>query len=178
MTRSLIFGSVAAFTFLGFFIPSFILVFNGLVKQAEVASAANTQLYSSTVSTPHPSIIISGKTFFADIADTEASLQLGLSNRQNLPSNHVMLFVFQTPSNWGIWMKDMHFPLDIFWLNATGTVVYLQQNVSPNTYPTIFAPPPSTPAAYVIEANAGTAAELGVHLNSIITIPSNLSFQN
>jgi uncharacterized membrane protein (UPF0127 family) len=86
----------------------------------------------------------------------------------------VMLFVFPAASNWGFWMKDTLIPLDMIWLDATGKVVYLQQNVATSTFPTVFAPPASSPALYVIETNAGVAAKLGVKIGSTISVPSGL----
>ena len=59
-----------------------------------------------------------------------------------------------------LWMKGMEFPLDIVWLNGSRQVVYLQQNVLPNTYPKNFCPP--TAAKYIIELNAGQVKALGI----------------
>ena len=52
-------------------------------------------------------------------------------------------------------MKDMKFPIDMLWLSGTRRVVYMAQNVSPDTYPEVFAP--TRPARYVLELPAGYA---------------------
>ncbi len=194
MNRALFFGGLTALVFLGFFVPTFILVFHGLATRAEVASVTSNQ--STTLPAPHlnatlsgtvtPATIVSagdtvtlgGHTFNADIVADAASRELGLSYRQNLPADNVMLFVFPSVSNWGIWMKGMNFPLDIFWLDSQGRVIYLKQNVSTSTYPTVFAPTNSAGALYVIEANAGTAASLGVSVGSVVGLPAHLSATN
>lgn len=96
---------------------------------------------------------INGKTFNIEIADTDAKRELGLSNRPSLPEDSALLFIFPTSDTWGIWMKGMHFPIDIIWLDANYRVVYSAENVSPESYPNVFKP--STPARYVLETNAG-----------------------
>lgn len=80
-------------------------------------------------------------------------LQRGLSGRQSLAQDRGMLFVFDAASKHCFWMKDMHFPLDMIWLDDTKTVVHVEKNVAPDTYPNSFCPDKS--AQYVLEVNAG-----------------------
>lgn len=70
-----------------------------------------------------------------------------------------MLFVFQTDSKEAFWMKDMHFSIDMIWISASGQIVYMAQNVSPDTYPENFVP--TSPARYVLEVPANYAAQHG-----------------
>ena len=79
-----------------------------------------------------------------------------------------MLFVFPKDDRYGFWMKDMLIPLDMFWLNAQGHVVYIAENVATSTYPNVFYP--TEPARYVLETVAGFAR---VH-NIVIGIPLSL----
>ena len=95
-----------------------------------------------------------------EIADTDASREQGLSDRASLPSDNGMLFVFDTPGQYGFWMKDMHFPLDMVWINADKTVVGVTKDLLPSTYPSIFPPP--SPISYVLEINAGSAETFGI----------------
>jgi uncharacterized membrane protein (UPF0127 family) len=68
------------------------------------------------------------------------------------------VFIFDTAEKWSFWMKDMNYPIDIFWLDENGVVVHIEESVSPDTYPTqSFVPP--VPALYVIETKAGFAQE-------------------
>jgi uncharacterized membrane protein (UPF0127 family) len=64
-----------------------------------------------------------------------------------------MLFVFDKSDRYGFWMKDMHFALDICWLDDSGKVISIARNVSADSYPKAFYP--KKPARMVIEANAG-----------------------
>ncbi len=101
-------------------------------------------------------------TLRVEVADTPTAREQGLSNHVPLGSGEGMLFVFDTDDRWGIWMKDMRFAIDILWLDAEGKVVWLESNVAPETYPTVFYP--DTPARYVLElpANAAEAYDLVV----------------
>jgi uncharacterized membrane protein (UPF0127 family) len=101
-------------------------------------------------------ITIGTQSISVEVADTDALRQLGLGGRASLPAGQGMLFVFDHPANWGIWMKDMRFAIDILWVRQDGTVATVARNVSPDTYPEVFYP--KTPdALYVIELSAGAA---------------------
>ncbi|MBP9771513.1 MAG: DUF192 domain-containing protein [Candidatus Pacebacteria bacterium] len=98
-------------------------------------------------------IDIDGFSLLTEIVDTPESRSRGLSGREGLADDAGMLFVFNEPGIFGFWMKDMLFSIDMAWLNEDFCIIYLARNVSPDTYPTVFAP--SVPALYVIEAKAG-----------------------
>jgi uncharacterized membrane protein (UPF0127 family) len=104
--------------------------------------------------------------FTLEVADTQASRELGLGKRASLPHDHGMLFVFAKSAPECFWMKDMHFPLDIIWANVNKQVTYIEPNVSPATYPESFCP--SKPALYVIELNAGVAANAGMRVGETL----------
>lgn len=72
------------------------------------------------------------------VADTTSSREKGLSGRERLGENEGMLFVFERERYYGIWMKDMNFPIDIAWLDKDKKIVYVEKNVSPETYPKVF----------------------------------------
>lgn len=108
---------------------------------------------------------LAGREFQLEIADTPPLRAQGLSGRASIPANGGMLFLFPRPDRYTFWMKDLRFPIDIFWLRGA-TIVFVKEN----------APPPAsgTPdgalerfrphelADRVIEVPAGTARELDV----------------
>ena len=51
------------------------------------------------------------------------------------------------------------------WLGADRTVVWVERNVSPSTYPTNFFNR-NDPAQYVLELKAGTARTLGLKIGA------------
>jgi uncharacterized protein len=87
------------------------------------------------------------------IADIDALRQHGLSDRESLDQNTGMLFVFEKPDYHGFWMKDMHFSIDMLWLDETFKIVHIAKDVAPETYPQSFIS--TEPAKYVLEVNAG-----------------------
>lgn len=129
------------------------------------------QLPQTDVS-PLRAIQLSGQTIRVSVADTEASREQGLSGRTNLSEDEGMLFVFPKDGKYAFWMKDMHFPIDIMWLSAdpsTGSgqavVVYMAQNVSPDSFPQTFRP--DVLARYVLELPAGYAKEYNVQVGDV-----------
>jgi uncharacterized membrane protein (UPF0127 family)/cbb3-type cytochrome oxidase subunit 3 len=105
----------------------------------------------------------------ASVADTEKEKKRGLSGTPDLPEGVVKLFVFEADGAHPIWMKDMLYPIDILWVNAAGTVVHIEPNVVPETFPTVFSSP--VPARYVIETAAGFAARHDIAVGAEVTLP-------
>ncbi len=111
----------------------------------------------------------------ASVADSLPERIKGLSNTPFLPDNVVKLFAFGTPGNHSIWMKDMNYPLDILWAEEDGTIVHIEENVSPDTYSRenprasrSYESP--VPAWFVIEANAGFVASNTIQVGDKMTL--------
>lgn len=109
--------------------------------------------------TPADEAVIAGHRFSIERAITEEQRQKGLSGRDSIGVNNVMLFVYDNPGQRCIWMKDMKFAIDIVWLDATHQIVATERNVSPDSYPHNFC---HDNAKYVLEFAAGTADKLGL----------------
>lgn len=126
-------------------------------SQPQPQKPAFSQADLSTYKTS--AIVIDEQPVAVLVADTPALQALGLGNRTGLPADTGMLFVFQSDSEEAFWMKDMHFSIDMIWISASGRIVYMAQNVSPDTYPENFVP--TSPARYVLEVPANYAAQHG-----------------
>ncbi len=96
---------------------------------------------------------VGDKVVYARLANNDSERTRGLSGSSQLADDQAMLFVFDQDGRWGVWMKDMRYSLDILWLDSGKKVVDIAQNVSPNTYPTVFSP--KNNARYVVELPAG-----------------------
>jgi len=107
--------------------------------------------------------------FRFEIADTDAERVQGLSGRREVPPGYGLLFIFDRKERYGFWMKDMHVSIDIIWLADDGTVLAIDENVSPNTFPTPFYPP--EPVSRVLETRAGEAKVQGWGVGSKIALP-------
>lgn len=117
--------------------------------------------FGMTTPSPKPitSVTIGATTIQVEVADTAASREQGLSGRESLGEGSGMLFVFDMPGNYGFWMKDMKFSLDILFADEQGKIVSIYGDLAPDSYkknpPKVFYP--ASPAKYVLEVPTGFA---------------------
>ena len=130
-----------------------------------IVAVLAVQVVSAHFATPKATLHIGGDKFIATIADTEASRIQGLSGTLHLGADHAMVLVFDADGRHGIWMKDMHYALDVLWLNESKQVVDYVTNVSPDSYPRVFTP--KEDARYVVELKAGTIKARGIRVGQV-----------
>jgi uncharacterized membrane protein (UPF0127 family) len=111
-------------------------------------------------------INILGTEFTAQIADNDPLRELGLSYRNSLDDNSAMLFVFERPSVYKFWMKDMKFPIDMIWLDENKEVIHIEKDVKPETFPESFGP--NKNAKYIIEIKANRVDQIGLSVGDIL----------
>lgn len=136
-----------------------------------LATKGNTTVYNSgavsTIAQEKPIVeepvvtgprVTLGETIVpVEVVSTSAAIKKGLSGRSSLNANSGMLFIFSKASRYQFWMPDMHFPIDIIWIEG-GKVADISADV-----PTDFDPKnpvffkPKVPVRYVLEVNAGFA---------------------
>lgn len=104
-----------------------------------------------------------------EIADTPVAREQGLSGRTEIPEDYGMLFIFPDTGDYGFWMKDMKVSIDVFWLSDNGTIVGIERELSPDTYPEAVLPP--LPVRYVLETRAGMATARGWTVGTTLTLP-------
>ncbi len=101
-------------------------------------------------------ISIGTKSLSAKVADSFAKRSLGLMHEKTLKKNNCMLFIFPFAQRYGIWMRNMLFPIDILWLDDEKKIVDYREKVQPAKgafdFRTYF---PKREARYVIELPAG-----------------------
>ncbi|KQQ91554.1 hypothetical protein ASF65_02555 [Aureimonas sp. Leaf324] len=93
-----------------------------------------------------------------EVADTPQAREIGLMNRESLAEDTGMLFDFREDRPVSMWMKNTLIPLDMLFINKTGTVVRIARNAKPHSLETI---PSGKPVRYVLEINGGAAATYG-----------------
>lgn len=96
------------------------------------------------------------------LADTPEERVRGLSGTPNLGAGEGMFFVFENDGFYRIWMKDMRYAIDILWIEEDGTIIHIEENVTPDTYPKQFTS--RVPARYVLEVPAGFVEENNIEL--------------
>ena len=116
---------------------------------------------------------VGSATFDAELALTPAQRSLGLGGRETLDRDAGMLFVFSTAQRASFWMKGMRFPLDFVWISGDKRVIQLTEGVPPPDAGTADAAlplyKPDQPVRYMLEINAGIAAELGIRVGAAVT---------
>ncbi|RJR14028.1 DUF192 domain-containing protein [Candidatus Parcubacteria bacterium] len=113
-------------------------------------------------------IQVGGKTIQVDVADSTEERERGLSGRTSLEKDQGMLFIFPENGQHSFWMKDMNFSIDIIWIAESGEIVHIEQDVAPESYPTIFTP--QEESRYVLEVPAGFVGEHSIRVGDIVTL--------
>jgi len=88
-----------------------------------------------------------------------------------LAENEGMLFIFENEGYFGIWMKDMNFPIDIAWLDKDKKIISIEKNVDPETYPKVFyAQKNDLPilSLYVLETSAGFLGKNNIQIGDFV----------
>ncbi len=125
--------------------------------------------FSNTVEKAYATRIVVGEdAVIVEVVDSAEERIKGLSGKESLEPNQGMFFIFDEPDYHSIWMKDMNFSIDIIWINDQDEIVYIEQNVSPETYPKSFVP--KQKALYVLEVNAGFVKKSGIQVGDQITV--------
>jgi len=104
----------------------------------------------------------------AEIADSNALRVLGLSGRKSLSDKEGMWFIFPSDGYHSFWMKEMHFPIDIIWLDKNLRVIYIKENATPESYPETFIP--FVADRFVLEVPAGFTQEYDVFIGDHVSV--------
>ena len=125
-----------------------------------------------------PVVTVGDTSFVVELAVTPAERSRGLSGHPPLADNEGMLFVFENEAKWTFWMKEMLFPLDMFWIDSGCVVVDITENAPKpepgqalQDLPRYF---PKTLAQYVLEVNAGTAQRTGIGIGDRVVFGGSL----
>ncbi len=105
-------------------------------------------------------VLLGSTTVQVEVVQTSADITRGLSGRDALAEGYGMLFVMPHSAPHKFWMPDMHFAIDIIWLNEKFEVVDITHHATPESYPETFTPKVS--ARYVLEVPSGFATTYGL----------------
>ena len=67
-----------------------------------------------------PQVCHQGNCVVVEVVSKDADMERGLMYRPSLDQNTGMLFAFTRDDKDSFWMKNMHFSLDILWINSDG----------------------------------------------------------
>lgn len=122
---------------------------------------------SSPTTLPTTHMNIGGQDFTIEIATSPHDQELGLMHRDFLGADQGMIFPFPDQKMRTFWNENVHFSLDLVFLDPGGSIVSIkrleawsERNVSSDV-----------PAQYAVELNAGTAAKLHLGVGEHLAIP-------
>ena len=121
---------------------------------------------ASPAGLPIGTVVIANTQFSVEVAANSDSRSTGLSYRDSLQPKAGMLFLMPREGAQTFWMKEMRFPLDIVWIGADCRVTGVTPDIPFPTPGTASSDLPRYKSPdgtlYVLEINAGLAAELGI----------------
>jgi len=117
-----------------------------------------------------PYVVLKGQRFTVELAETSEKQALGLMFRDSMADDHGMLFLFPSEARRSFWMKNTRIPLDIMYFDKQLRMVSLSADTPPCKVSRCPSYPSIAPAMYVLELNAGKAAELGVGPGATLTL--------
>jgi uncharacterized protein len=94
----------------------------------------------------------------AEVAASDQNRQVGLMNRQAMPPQHGMLFVFTQANTHCMWMRNTLLPLSVAFIDDDGYIINIE-DMQPQTEDNHCA---RQPARYALEMNRGWFAQRGI----------------
>ena len=154
-------------------VPIFIAaVIIGIAGLISIPSESKLQ----SVEFPRGMIMIDDIPLEVQIADNESLRIRGLMFQDQLPPDQGMIFVFNEPGLYSLWMLNMQFSLDMIWFDQDGKIVHIEKDVPPCKTPLEIAACqsiiPDDMAVYVLEVTAGFIDENNITADSTLDIIS------
>lgn len=132
----------------------------GLIALSREESAATG---ASDVEFPRAQVVVetAGGTLGLDVevARTPAQRARGLMFRTTMDADAGMLFIYDSPREVGMWMKNTILPLDMVFIAADGRIAHVVAHTTPMSEATIAS---RGPVRAVLELLAGAAKRLGI----------------
>jgi uncharacterized protein len=104
-----------------------------------------------------------------EVADTQAEREVGLMNRESLPEDTGMIFLFEEETSGGFWMKNTLIPLSIAFAGGDGTILRIL-DMEPCEADPCEIYDPGVFYASALEVNQGAFASWGVEEGDLLTL--------
>ena len=108
------------------------------------------------------------RVFHIDIADDEEEQKIGLMNRESLPQDAGMLFIFPEVDQRTFWMKDTLIALDLLFIAEDGEIHHIHHMARPLDHAHLTS---KQPVKAVLEINGGLADTLGIKVGDKVIHP-------
>jgi uncharacterized membrane protein (UPF0127 family) len=100
------------------------------------------------------------------LAISPAEKAQGLMFVRDLPADRGMLFIYEQPTEAGIWMKNTYIELDIIFIDAKKKIVKIAERARPHSLETIS---PEALVTAVLELKGGEAGRRGLKPGDTVT---------
>jgi uncharacterized membrane protein (UPF0127 family) len=120
-----------------------------------------------TPALPVTTVRIGDDVILAEVPHTPHDRARGLGERDFLPPDRGMLFVFDFEYPHAFWMRGMRFPLDFVWISADRRVAEVTTEVRPEPglpEAELKLHRPRASVLYVLEVNAGVVEDLDIRV--------------
>ncbi len=107
--------------------------------------------------------------FSVELADDAKERARRLMHRDSLATSAGMLFVYPYPQKVAFWMRNTLIPLDMIFLDETGTVTRIHENAVPGDETPVSG---GKDILFVLEINGGMSGKLGLGVGSVMRHPS------
>jgi uncharacterized membrane protein (UPF0127 family) len=104
-----------------------------------------------------------------EIADTQEEREVGLMQRESLPDDAGMIFLFEEETAGGFWMKNTLIPLSIAFAAGDGTILRIL-DMEPCEADPCEIYDPGVPYESALEVNQGAFADWGVEEGDLLTL--------
>ncbi len=129
-----------------------------------------------SVEFPRGTIMVDDIPLQVQIADSEPRRIRGLMFQDQLPYDQGMIFVFEKPGLYSLWMLNMQFSLDMIWFDQDGKIVHIEKDVPPCKtaleITTCQSVVPDEEAVYVLEVTSGFIDQNNITKDSVLKIIS------
>jgi len=129
--------------------------------------ALSVKVWACPLELPTAEISTKGFALTVELATTPAARSCGLSQREELPDNHGMLFIYPERRPLTYWMKDTRIPLSIAFLDDSGQIFSIQE-MTPMRVDRIYKS--LRPARYALEVNQGWFSRHGIAVGDVVVI--------
>jgi len=135
-----------------------------------------SEIKLESVEFPHGTIMVDEVPLQVQIADSEPRRIRGLMFQDQLPYDQGMIFVFEKPGLYSLWMLNMQFSLDMIWFDQDGKIVHIEKDVPPCKtaleIATCQSVIPDEEAVYVLEVTSGFIDQNNITKDSVLKIIS------
>ncbi len=120
--------------------------------------------------TPRRACFESDACFEVEVVSSPSAHAKGLMDRKALNPTAGMWFVFENEAPRSFWMKNMHFSLDIVWINKEKKIIGISESVAPCAPDLCASIASPGPVQYVLEIPAGAARRSKAQIGQTVTV--------